>query len=154
MSKPLQKISRTQQYSITMMLLKQQGGKCLICGKEINVQTAGKSSDYALDHAHSTGEVRGVLHRSCNAMEGKVRHAVSRWGAKTSEESAIIENLEGLVVYLRECYEGIRTTGIMYPNHKTKEEQAEATKLKRRKAYATKKAADAMKARKLKEGKL
>lgn len=150
--KPLLKISRSQQYSITMQLLKKQGGNCLICKKRINVKTTGKSSDYALDHSHSTGEVRGVLHRSCNSMEGKVRHAVSRWGAKSSDEDAILENLEGLVTYLRECHDGTRTTGILYPNHKTPEEKAEAAKLKRKKQYAAKKAAEAVKKRKLQEG--
>ena len=35
--KPLLKISRSQQYSITMQLLKKQGGNCLVCNKRINV---------------------------------------------------------------------------------------------------------------------
>lgn len=148
MSKPLAKITRSQQYSITMMLLKQQGGACLICKKPIDVKTVGRSSDYALDHSHSTGEVRGVLHRSCNSSEGKVRHAVTRWGAKSSVEQDVVEYLEGLTLYLRECLDGVRSTGMLYPNHKTKEEQAEATKLKRRKAYAAAKAKASMTARK------
>lgn len=150
--KPLLKISRSQQYSITMQLLKKQGGNCLVCNKRINVKTTGLSSDYALDHCHSTGEVRGVLHRSCNSCEGKVRHAVSRWGAKGSDELAIIEYLEGLAQYLRKQHEGLVSTGIMYPNHKTTEEKAEAAKLKRKKQYAAKKAAEAVKKRKLQEG--
>lgn len=152
-SKPLQKISRSQQYSITMMLLKKQGGDCLVCKKRINVQTTGKSSDYALDHDHTTGEVRGVLHRSCNSCEGKVRHAVSRWGSKGSDELAIIEYLEGLAGYLRKQHEGLVTTGLMYPNHRSPEEKAEAAKLKRREKYAAEKAAASIKKRKLQEGK-
>lgn len=148
MEKSLLRITRSQQYSITMKLLKQQGGNCLVCNKRISVQTTGRASDYTLDHSHSTGEVRGVLHRSCNSAEGRVRHSVSRWGAKGNDEEAIIEYLEGLAKYLRECHEGTRTTGILYPNHKTTEEKAEAAKLKRRKQYATKKAAAAVKQRK------
>ncbi|QGH73770.1 recombination endonuclease VII [Vibrio phage vB_VhaP_VH-5] len=146
--KSLAKITRSQQYSITMQLLKRQDMKCLVCGQPINVTTKGRSSDYALDHAHSTGEVRGVLHRSCNSAEGKVRHAVSRWGAKSSEETAVVEYLEGLTKYLRECLDGVRTTGLMYPNHKTPEEKAAAAKLKRRKKYAENKAKASMKQRK------
>lgn len=148
MEKSLLRITRSQQYSITMKLLNQQGGNCLVCNKRISVQTTGRASDYTLDHSHSTGEVRGVLHRSCNSAEGRVRHSVSRWGAKGNDEEAIIEYLEGLAKYLRECHEGTRTTGILYPNHKTTEEKAEAAKLKRRKQYATKKAAAAVKQRK------
>lgn len=152
MARSLLKISRSQQYSITMQLLKKQDGNCLLCNKRINVQTTGRASDYTLDHSHSTGEVRGVLHRSCNSAEGRVRHSVSRWGAKGNDEEAIIEYLEGLVKYLRECHEGTRTTGIMYPNHRSPEEKAEAAKLKRKKQYAAKKAAEAVKKRQLQEG--
>ena len=148
MRKPLAKITRSQQYSITMMLLKQQGGLCAVCNKTINVKTQGRSSDYALDHCHTTGEVRGVLHRSCNAAEGKVRHAVSRWGSKGNDEDEILAYLEGLTAYLRKQQRGELNTGLMYPNHKTKEEQAEATRLKRRKKYAADKAKEAMAKRK------
>lgn len=77
---------------------------------------------------------------------------MSRWGAKGNDEEAIIEYLEGLVKYLRECHEGTRTTGIMYPNHRSPEEKAEAAKLKRKKQYAAKKAAEAVKKRQLQEG--
>lgn len=147
-SKPLQKVPRSQQYSITMMLLKKQGGLCAVCNKSIDVKTRGRSSDYALDHCHSTGEVRGVLHRSCNSAEGKVRHAVSRWGSKGNDEEAILSYLEGLTKYLRAQQAGELSTGLMYPDHKTDEQKSEAAKLKRRKQYATKKAAAAVKQRK------
>lgn len=148
MSKPLVKISRGQQYSVTMQLLKAQGGLCEICKKTINVKTQGRSSDYALDHCHTSGEVRGVLHRSCNAAEGKVRHAVSRWGSKGNDEEAILSYLEGLTVYLRRQLAGEISTGMMYPDHKTDDQKAEAAKLKRRKQYALAKAKAAMTKRK------
>lgn len=146
--KPLAKITRSQQYSVTMMLLKKQGGVCEICKKKIDIQTKGRSSDYALDHCHATGEVRGVLHRSCNSAEGKVRHAVSRWGSKGSSEEAIVEYLRGLTDYLERQLKGEISTGLMYPNHKSAEEKAEAQKLKRRKQYAAKKAAESIAKRK------
>lgn len=146
--KPLTKIPRSQQYSITMMLLKKQGGLCSICAKIINLKTQGRSSDYALDHCHNTGEVRGVLHRSCNAAEGKVRHAVSRWGSKGNDEEAILTYLEGLTTYLRKHQNGTAGTGMMYPDHKTDEQKADAAKLKRRKKYADDKARAAIAQRK------
>lgn len=146
--KPLTKISRSQQYSVTMMLLKKQGGICAICEKPVDVKTKGRSSDYALDHCHTSGEVRGVLHRSCNAAEGKVRHAVSRWGSKGNNEEAILAYLEGLTSYLRKQQRGEISTGMMYPDHKTAEQKADAAKLKRRKAYASTKAKAAIAQRK------
>lgn len=152
MSKPLQKIPRSQQYSITMMLLKKQGGLCAVCNKSIDVKTRGRSSDYALDHCHSTGEVRGVLHRSCNSAEGKVRHAVSRWGSKGNDEEAILSYLEGLTKYLRAQLAGEVSTGLMYPDHRTPEQKAELAKKRRRDAYAKKKASESVKRRKLQEG--
>lgn len=152
MSKPLQKVPRSQQYSITMMLLKKQGGLCAVCNKSIDVKTRGRSSDYALDHCHTTGEVRGVLHRSCNSAEGKVRHAVSRWGSKGSDEEAILSYLEGLVKYLRAQLAGEVSTGLMYPDHKTPEEKAAAAKVKRRKRDAAKRAAASVKKRQQSKG--
>lgn len=146
--KPLTKISRSQQYSVTMMLLKKQGGICAICEKPVDVKTKGRSSDYALDHCHTSGEVRGVLHRSCNAAEGKVRHAVSRWGSKGNNEEAILAYLEGLTSYLRKQQRGEISTGMMYPDHKTAEQKADAAKLKRRKAHASTKAKAAIAQRK------
>ena len=148
MSKPLNKIPLGQLYSVTMMLLKRQDGKCLVCGRAINVKTQGRSSDYAADHDHKSGEIRGVLHRACNSVEGKVRHAISRWGGTGSDELAMIEHMEGLAKYLRECHEGTRTTGLEYPDHKSPEQKAEAARLKRNKQYAAKKAAEAMAKRK------
>lgn len=146
--KPLNKIPRSQLYAITMQLLKRQDGKCLVCKRTINIKTTGRSSDYVCDHSHATGEVRGILHRSCNAVEGKVRHAISRWGGTASDELALIQHMEGLAAYLRECHEGARTTGIMYPDHKTAEEKVEAAKLKRKRAYAANKAKAAITQRK------
>lgn len=148
MSKPLQKIPRSQLYAVTMQLLKHQKGICAVCNKPINVNTKGRSSDYVADHCHTTGEVRGVLHRSCNAAEGKVRHAVSRWGSKGNNEEAILSYLEGLTTYLRRQLNGEIRTGMMYPDHKTPEQKQEAARLKRNKAAAVKRAAATMAKRK------
>lgn len=146
MTKPLQKITRSQQYSITMQLLKRQGMKCLVCELPINVTTKGRSSDYALDHCHETGEVRAVLHRSCNSALGKAEHAVGRWGAKSSKYADIIPYLRKMVAYYDWVAEN--PTGLMYPNHRSPEEKAAAAKLKRRKKYAENKAKESMRKRK------
>lgn len=112
-----------------------QGGVCPICGQPIKFQVMGNKSDYVVDHDHETGEIRGVLHRSCNAAEGKVTNAAGRWGAKSTKYSAIIPWLENMLKYLKS--EG---TGIIYPDHKTPEEREELRKQKARRAAALRKA--------------
>lgn len=138
MNKPLQRIPRSQLLAVTMSILAKQGGKCPICGKMINTKVAGRSSDYVADHDHKTGEIRGVLHRSCNAAEGKVANAAGAWGAKSMEYENIIPFVKGLVTYWENAEK--YGTGMMYPEHKTDEQKKEATSLKRRKAYAANKA--------------
>lgn len=148
--KPLLKITRSQQYSVTMRLLKEQGMLCLVCKEPIKVSTRGRGSDYCLDHDHESGEVRAVLHRSCNSALGKAEHAVGRWGAKSSKYADIIPYLRKMVAYYDWVAEN--PTGLMYPNHRSPEEKAEAAKLKRRKQYATKKAAASVKKRQQSKG--
>jgi len=36
------------------------------------------AGEAVLDHDHSTGYVRGVLHRGCNALEGQIVNAMPR----------------------------------------------------------------------------
>lgn len=47
--------------------LKAQNGKCLICE---TTEGGGRSSSLHVDHDHVTGEVRGLLCRSCNTGIG------------------------------------------------------------------------------------
>lgn len=138
MSKPLQRIPRSQLLAVTMSILAKQGGKCPICGGMVSTKVAGRSSDYVADHDHVTGEIRGTLHRSCNAAEGKVLGAAGSWGAKSVTVEAVIPWLEGLLNYWKNAEK--YGTGMMYPEHKTDEQKQAAASLKRRKAYAANKA--------------
>lgn len=100
----------------------EQGGVCPICEHPIDLTKKGEG---VIDHDHDTGEIRGVLHRSCNAAEGKIANAAGRWGAKSMAYPDIIEYLEKTLKYLKRG-----GTGMMYPMHKTPEEK----KLDRNKA--------------------
>ena len=139
-AKQLNRITRAQVKPVTMMLLDRQKWVCPLCLKKINPAVVGHKSDYCLDHCHETGEVRAVLHRSCNSAEGKILNAAGRWGAKSVTYDAVIPYLEHLLAYYKSS-----GTGMMYPDHKTPEQQHAHQLKKRREAAAKKRAADAMK---------
>lgn len=67
------KKKRLLSYGITEEILenikRKQNGRCAICGKIINEFT----KDFAIDHNHKTGEVRGLLCMNCNIGLGAFR---------------------------------------------------------------------------------
>lgn len=138
-ARPMTKLSRTMMRSwAARHLSTKQGGKCPLCKLPIDLRIKGEG---VLDHDHDTGEIRGVLHRSCNAAEGKISNAAARWGAKSSSYSAIVKYLENLVIYLRQ--EG---AGVIYPMHKSAEDKKDDRNKAAREARAKAKAVVAMRA--------
>lgn len=125
----MKQMARTQQRMWMVLQLRKQDGLCPLCKKPIDTSIPREG---VIDHDHKTGECRGVLHRSCNAAEGKVRHAVVSWGAKTSEESAVVDFIKNLAEYLQQP--GL---GIIYAQHLTAEDKAKAAARKRQRARST-----------------
>ena len=125
----MQKMARTQQRFWMVKQLKAQGGLCPLCKKEIDIT---KDREGVIDHDHATGECRGVLHRSCNAAEGKIRHAVVCWGTKTSDAEQVTRYLQNLAAYLLQP--GL---GIMYAQHQTPEEKKAAAAARRKRKLGT-----------------
>ncbi len=76
--------------------LKRQRGICPLC------RTVLTADEATLDHCHTTGSVRGVLHRSCNAGEGKV---LTWAGRRTRGEDPDIW-LRNLLRYWKKDYSG------------------------------------------------
>lgn len=135
--KSMRKVPRSMMRSWMLRHLKvEQQGNCPLCKKPINTTLKGEG---VLDHDHDTGEIRGVLHRSCNAAEGKISNAAARWGAKSSSYQDIILYLESLVDYLKQP-----GTGMMYAMHKTADEKKDDRNRKVREARAAAKAKIAM----------
>lgn len=126
------KLTRSQLRTYALRILKEQQCLCALCGTPID---PGVKGELVVDHDHSTGLIRGVLHRSCNAAEGKVANAAGRWGAKSMEYHNIIPWLKNLLVYLEQ-----EPHPYIYPTHKTEDEQRLARNAKARRERATKKA--------------
>uniref|UniRef100_A0AAU6W0R1 Endonuclease n=4 Tax=unclassified bacterial viruses TaxID=12333 RepID=A0AAU6W0R1_9VIRU len=128
----MRKLARSTMPSWKVRQVKVQGGLCPLCNQPIDLKVKGEG---AIDHDHATGEIRGVLHRSCNAAEGKVANAAGRWGAKSMEYSVLIPWLERLLDYLKKpgC-------GMIYHNHLTEDEKRLKRNATARKARATRKA--------------
>lgn len=51
-------------------LVEKYGNSCGICGKSEDAQFNGRATRLCVDHDHTTGEVRGLLCRACNAWLG------------------------------------------------------------------------------------
>ena len=139
-AKSMRKVPRSMMRSWMLRHLKtEQDGNCPLCKKPIDVAIKGEG---VLDHDHDTGEIRGVLHRSCNAAEGKISNAAARWGAKSASYKDIIPYLESLVDYLKQP-----GTGMMYAMHKTADEKKDDRNRKAREARAAAKAKVALRSR-------
>lgn len=109
-------------------LLYQQGGLCALC------KGVCTESDAVLDHDHGTGAIRASLHRSCNALLGKVENNYRRYGVRDLAAWA-----QGVAAYLQRHM--VNRTGLLHPTHKTDEEKRLARNAKARKARTARKAA-------------
>jgi hypothetical protein len=67
-------------------LLAAQTGCCALCQEPV-------VDDAVLDHDHKTGLIRGVLHRGCNAMLGKIENNMPRNRVNIERLSKLADNL-------------------------------------------------------------
>lgn len=104
------RIKTTEVAKVRGELYLAQSGKCGLCKWHIV-----KGED-VLDHDHATGAVRGVLHRTCNALLGKVENAYRRFGVKDLAAWA-----QGMPTYLQ--HHAVNRTGLLHPTHRTTEEK-------------------------------
>lgn len=114
--------------SVRTQLVTRQGGKCAVCDKPFT-----KSDDACVDHCHTTGYIRGALHRSCNQAEGRVKTKAHLGHKGVSAELYII----GLGKYL----ESNQTPKypFIHPSHMTDEQQRIQRNAKAKAARARKK---------------
>jgi hypothetical protein len=107
-------------------MLSEQGGRCAVCQLPLTAAQA------VLDHDHETGAVRGILHRGCNGILGKLEN-----GASMLRDLTAFVN--GVAPYLRK--HATNVTGLIYSEFKTADEKRELRNARARKARATKKGA-------------
>ena len=84
-----------------------QNGFCALCGFPI---AAGEA---VLDHDHKTGLIRGVLHRGCNSLLGKIENNHARCGV-----SDLLGFLNGVSAYLQKP-----SHETFHPSYKTQDEK-------------------------------
>lgn len=132
MTKPLRKLARSNMNAWKIRKAQEQGGVCPLSLVPFDLKN---TKDMVIDHDHITGEIRGVLSRSGNAVEGKVKAAVARWGGCGEDYSKIIPYLKRLIEYLEQP-----GTGLMYHTHLTPEEKRLKRNAAARKARAAKSA--------------
>ena len=133
MNKKLRPLARSQLKAYTLKLWKEQGSKCLVCEGDGKNQKG--TFDVVCDHCHETGRVRGALCRSCNGALGKMENAVGRWGAGGMTYDKILPWIRRALAYY-----DLPPKEYLYPGHKTAEERAEATRIKRNKQAAQRRA--------------
>ena len=106
-----------------LALLEKQGYVCTLCAQSCSDEQA------VLDHDHAHGHIRSVLHRGCNAAEGKIMNTMRRYGIKNT-----LEFLTNLIQYQLTHVEN--RTGLIHPTFRTAEQKIEATKKRARKKRA------------------
>lgn len=124
----MQKLARSQLNAYKLALVKAQYWVCPVSQKRFDPDNL---KDAVVDHDHCTGEIRGVLHRSANAVEGKVFGAVGRWGGVGMQYHEVLPYLKRLIAYL----EG-PGKGVIYPLHKTDDEKRVTRNAKAKEARA------------------
>lgn len=124
----MRKLTRSQLNAYKLRLVQEQNWTCPVSLKRFEPDNL---KDAVVDHDHITGEIRGVLHRSANAVEGKVFSAVGRWGGVGMKYEEALPYLKRLVAYLESPGKGV-----IYPLHKTDEEKRVTRNAKAKQARA------------------
>lgn len=109
----MQRLTTSAVAPYRQQLLLKQAGKCALCKRDCRTRTP------CLDHCHSSGVVRGVLCRGCNAQLGKIENNLARNGL--TDIVALANYLQNLIPYLESGKRG--GTGVLHPTHKTDDEK-------------------------------
>ena len=112
----MRRIKQREIKGVREQLLKDSHNTCTLCGCPLDAK------DAVLDHCHSSGVIRGSIHRSCNALLGKIENNYKRVGMNDLQLSRF---LEGTYCYLFT----VHSNNLLHPLHK-KKQVAQFRKLK------------------------
>lgn len=110
---PATKLKSTQLAATRARLAAEQGGRCAVCLGKFGTKAP---LDPVLDHDHHTGAVRGVLHRGCNSLLGKVENNAPRYGVHS-----LYAFCHGIAGYMQKHQ--VNVTGLIHPLFKNPEEK-------------------------------
>jgi hypothetical protein len=113
------KLKHSEIRSFRKTQLVRQNSCCALCGQAV-------IDDAVLDHCHSTGAIRGVLHRGCNALLGHIENNMARNRVDLGRLSAVASNL---IAYLT----ADPVSELLHPKHKTAEDRLVAVTVRRKK---------------------
>jgi hypothetical protein len=85
-----------------------QGHNCALCNEVI------AATEAVLDHDHKTGYVRGVLHRGCNSLLGKIENSLTMNRITPDRLKSILDNLQ---------FYTTQHLAVLHPTHRTLEEK-------------------------------
>lgn len=105
--------------SIRKQLLAKQGNVCAVCGRKFT-----RVDGAVVDHDHVTGVIRGVLHRSCNMAEGKLKVKANRGHKGVPAYELLI----GLGKYLDK--HSVAQTQLIHPSHMTEAQKRKQRNMK------------------------
>lgn len=120
--------------SVRKQLVLKQKNVCAICGQGFT-----RADGPVVDHDHDTGVIRGVIHRSCNMAEGKLKVKANR-GHKGVKA---YELLIGLGKYLE--HHQVAKTQLIHPTFMTPDQKRKQRNLKAKIARDAKKRLGAVK---------
>lgn len=122
----MEHLKASQVAPVRARLLAEQGGKCALCKQPCVADKA------VLDHCHSEGMIRGVLHRSCNSLLGKLENNRARYGlGKDSDFAAFLAGVMQYLVSSKLKY------NLLHPTFKTPEQKRVARNAAARKRRAS-----------------
>lgn len=101
---------------------------CELCGEPFT-----PTNPRVVDHDHTAGIVRGVLHRGCNAMLGHIENNGPRYFLRGTRLAKWARNL---IPYMTKP----RDDALFYPTHRTADEKRELRNKRARIARAARKA--------------
>jgi len=115
----MRRIKHKEIADVREQLLKRYKDECKICGLVV------PKGEAVLDHCHTSGIIRGAIHRSCNSLLGKLENNYKRVGMKELQFECFVE---GAFEYLFTKQYAIDPP-LLHPKHK-KKQVAQFRKLK------------------------